>query len=126
MCNLYNLYYTDAKNGQSYYDCMDDDFSIPSATYFPVGSDDPLPPNPLLEEHAHGSGHETHNLSSKADLNLVNFSFVYYRLKVVQLFVPSFRLLVSIFSISILAFYLSLPRCIFYYQVCVCEMMLMI
>jgi len=70
MCNLYNLYYTDAKNGQSYYDCMDDDFSIPSATYFPVGSDDPLPPNPLLEEHAHGSGHETHNLSSKADLNL--------------------------------------------------------
>jgi len=70
MCNLYNLYYTDAKNGQSYYDCMDADYRINSTAYFPIDSDEPLPPNPLLEEHAHGSGHQDSAGSNKTDLNL--------------------------------------------------------
>ena len=79
MCNLYNLYYTDAKNGQSYYDCMDADYRINSTAYFPIDSDEPLPPNPLLEEHAHGSGHQdSAGSNNKTDLNLVSFFFFPY------------------------------------------------
>ena len=73
MCNLYILYYTDAKNGQSYMDCMNNDGSINSTDYFPINSDEPLPPNPLLEEHAIGSGHRTQTVSNKTDLNLVSY-----------------------------------------------------
>ena len=54
-------------------DCMNNDGSINSTDYFPINSDEPLPPNPLLEEHAIGSGHRTQTVSNKTDLNLVSY-----------------------------------------------------
>ncbi len=54
MCNLYLMYYTDTANGSPYETCID--MEAQSATeMLPADSDTPLPPNPLLEEHAlHG------------------------------------------------------------------------
>ncbi|XP_043195701.1 peptidyl-glycine alpha-amidating monooxygenase-like isoform X4 [Amphibalanus amphitrite] len=51
MCNLYVMYYTDAEKGRSAFACMGE--NVPELTdALPANSDQPLPPNPLLEEHA--------------------------------------------------------------------------
>jgi len=61
MCNLYILYYTEAKNGKSFSSCWDEDSRLKASRYFPADSVKPLPPNPLLEEHAlHGDAHKNH------------------------------------------------------------------
>ncbi|KAG7168660.1 Peptidyl-glycine alpha-amidating monooxygenase-like [Homarus americanus] len=53
MCNLYLMYYTDREQGSEMGGCGYETF--PHITHnLPVDSDVPLPPNPLLEEHAHG------------------------------------------------------------------------
>ena len=59
MCNLYLMYYTDAKIGTSYQICTDQCSRAP--TLFPLDSDEPLPPNPLLEEHALHDSHGQEN-----------------------------------------------------------------
>jgi hypothetical protein len=75
MCNLYLMYYTDAKIGTSYQICTDQCSRVP--TLFPLDSDEPLPPNPLLEEHAlhgsHGQENGTVVISNKMSINLVSF-----------------------------------------------------
>lgn len=131
MCNLYILYYTDAKNGQSYMDCMNNDGSINSTDYFPINSDEPLPPNPLLEEHAIGSGHRTQTVSNKTDLNLVSyhacscysqllvywrsllsFSLLFYRPFVLSFF--NFRVYLSWrFSLALALFFFFSPIYLF-------------
>ena len=59
MCNLYLMYYTDAKRGSSYGICADQQEIGAVEKYMPSNSDEPLPPNHLLEEHAlHGSTHD--------------------------------------------------------------------
>lgn len=53
MCNLYLMYYTNRDKGSESGGCGGEFF--PSVTVnLPADSDVPLPPNPLLEEHAHG------------------------------------------------------------------------
>ncbi|KAK4321848.1 hypothetical protein Pmani_007385 [Petrolisthes manimaculis] len=53
MCNLYLMYYTDRDLGSESGGCWQELF--PELTrHLPQDSDTPLPPNPLLEEHAHG------------------------------------------------------------------------
>jgi len=52
MCNLYIMYYTNARVGKSFGLCVDAQFKD-LASRMPLGSDEPLPPNPQLEEHAH-------------------------------------------------------------------------
>lgn len=53
MCNLYLMYYTDRDLGSESGGCWQEMF--PELTrHLPHDSDTPLPPNPLLEEHAHG------------------------------------------------------------------------
>ncbi len=76
MCNLYIMYYTDAKDGTAYHTCTD---MCNVADFFPEDSDVPLPPNPLLEEHALHGGHvqnETININNKMSINLVSFLFI--------------------------------------------------
>ena len=72
MCNLYIMYYTDAKDGTAYQTCTD---SCGISDFFPLDSDEPLPPNPLLEEHAlhgnHAKTNETININNKMSINLV-------------------------------------------------------
>ena len=51
MCNLYVMYYTDALKGRSAFVCMGENVRELTAA-LPARSDQPLPPNPLLEEHA--------------------------------------------------------------------------
>ena len=78
MCNLYILYYTEAKNGKSFSSCWDEDSRLKASRYFPADSVKPLPPNPLLEEHAlHGDAHKNHaspvmSISNQTG-SLVNF-----------------------------------------------------
>uniref|UniRef100_A0A6A7G7G2 Peptidyl-glycine alpha-amidating monooxygenase B-like n=1 Tax=Hirondellea gigas TaxID=1518452 RepID=A0A6A7G7G2_9CRUS len=53
MCNLYLMYYTDRETGSEWAVCGSN--SYPGvADLLPKGNDEPLPPNPLLEEKAHG------------------------------------------------------------------------
>jgi len=52
MCNLYIMYYTNAKVGKPFGLCIDTQYND-LTRHLPVGSDEPLPPNPQLEEHAH-------------------------------------------------------------------------
>ena len=72
MCNLYIMYYTDAKDGTAYQTCTD---ACDIADFFPLDSDEPLPPNPLLEEHAlhgnHAQTNETITINNKMSINLV-------------------------------------------------------
>ena len=72
MCNLYIMYYTDAKDGTAYQTCTD---ACDIADFFPLNSDEPLPPNPLLEEHAlhgnHAQTNETITINNKMSINLV-------------------------------------------------------
>ena len=51
MCNLYVMYYTDAEKGRSAFACMGENVPVLTGA-LPANSDQPLPPNPLLEEHA--------------------------------------------------------------------------
>lgn len=71
MCNLYLMYYTDAERGNSYSVCTDQCGS----RIFPADSDEPLPPNPLLEEHAIRGNHKNENgtisISDHMSINLV-------------------------------------------------------
>lgn len=66
------MYYTDAQAGISYQFCGSGcgDFD------FPADSDVPLPPNPLLEEHAlhgnHGAQNGTINITNSMSINLVS------------------------------------------------------
>ncbi len=79
MCNLYIMYYTDAKDGTAYQTCTD---MCNVANFFPEDSDVPLPPNPLLEEHAVHGGHvqnETININNKMSINLVSFLFIFFK-----------------------------------------------
>lgn len=73
MCNLYIMYYTDAKVGTAYQSCTD--MCQMSDSLFPADSDVPLPPNPLLEEHAlhggAGQSNSTITISEKMSINLV-------------------------------------------------------
>lgn len=66
------MYYTDGTIGKSYDMCG---MMCGMPNMFPEGSDVPLPPNPLLEEHAlHGSSHVnngTININDKMSINLV-------------------------------------------------------
>lgn len=66
------MYYTDAQIGTSYQMCGS---GCPDFV-FPADSDEPLPPNPLLEEHAlhgsQGSKNETININGKMSINLVS------------------------------------------------------
>ncbi|XP_046652087.1 peptidyl-glycine alpha-amidating monooxygenase B-like isoform X2 [Daphnia pulicaria] len=77
MCNLYLMYYTDAKIGTSYQICTDQCSRVP--TLFPLDSDEPLPPNPLLEEHAlhgsHGQENGTVVISNKMSINLEQLEY---------------------------------------------------
>ena len=72
MCNLYIMSYTVAKDGTAYQTCTD---SCGISDFFPLDSDEPLPPNPLLEEHAlhgnHAKTNETININNKMSINLV-------------------------------------------------------
>ena len=73
MCNLYIMYYTDAKDGTAYHTCTD---SCQISDFFPLDSDVPLPPNPLLEEHAlhgsHAQTNETIPINNQMSINLVS------------------------------------------------------
>ena len=73
MCNLYLMYYTDAVHGSTYQTCAD---SCGGMSLFPPDSDVPLPPNPLLEEHAlhgnHGNESGTITINSNMSINLVS------------------------------------------------------
>lgn len=73
MCNLYMMYYTDAEHGTTYQTCTD---FCGMSNFFPPDSDVPLPPNPLLEEHAlhgnHGKENGTIKISNKMSINLVS------------------------------------------------------
>lgn len=73
MCNLYLMYYTDAQHGSTYQTCTE---MCGMPALFPLDSDVPLPPNPLLEEHAlhggHGKQNETIKISNTMSINLVN------------------------------------------------------
>lgn len=66
------MYYTDGVIGKPYDMCG---MMCGMPDMFPEGSDVPLPPNPLLEEHAlHGSTHatnETIKINDKMSINLV-------------------------------------------------------
>ncbi|ELT96668.1 hypothetical protein CAPTEDRAFT_228792 [Capitella teleta] len=53
MCNFYMMYYTDATQGKSYFGCQNNQSDELTET-LPADSDQPLPPNPLLEDIAHG------------------------------------------------------------------------
>lgn len=68
------MYYTDAKIGSSYQICTEQCNREPSL--FPLDSDEPLPPNPLLEEHALHGSHNQDNativISEKMSINLVS------------------------------------------------------
>ncbi len=68
MCNLYIMYYTNAKVGHPFGLCVDTQFKD-LTKYLPVGSDEPLPPNPELEEHAHN--HFSNNRPDKK----ISFSY---------------------------------------------------
>lgn len=72
MCNLYLMYYTDGKDGSPYQTCTEQ-CGMPAI--YPEGSDVPLPPNPLLEEHAlhgnHANENETITINDKMSINLV-------------------------------------------------------
>uniref|UniRef100_A0A0P5MV37 Peptidyl-glycine alpha-amidating monooxygenase n=2 Tax=Daphnia magna TaxID=35525 RepID=A0A0P5MV37_9CRUS len=77
MCNLYLMYYTDAKSGTAYQICTDQCNQRPSL--FPIDSDEPLPPNPLLEEHALHGSHDKENanivISDKMSINLEQLEY---------------------------------------------------
>nr|XP_053650445.1 peptidyl-glycine alpha-amidating monooxygenase A-like isoform X1 [Cherax quadricarinatus]XP_053650446.1 peptidyl-glycine alpha-amidating monooxygenase A-like isoform X1 [Cherax quadricarinatus] len=53
MCNLYLMYYTDRDQGSETGGCGYENFPVITHN-LPADSDVPLPPNPLLEEHAQG------------------------------------------------------------------------
>lgn len=53
MCNLYLMYYTNRNTGSETGGCGLESFEDITRN-LPLDSDVPLPPNPLLEEHAHG------------------------------------------------------------------------
>ncbi|KAF2346353.1 Copper type II ascorbate-dependent monooxygenase C-terminal [Trinorchestia longiramus] len=53
MCNLYLMYYTDTVEGKESATCFGARYRDVLAS-LPAGNDLPLPPNPLLEEKAHG------------------------------------------------------------------------
>ncbi|XP_068214984.1 peptidyl-glycine alpha-amidating monooxygenase B-like isoform X3 [Palaemon carinicauda] len=53
MCNLYLMYYTNRNTGSESGGCGIESFEDITRN-LPFDSDIPLPPNPLLEEHAHG------------------------------------------------------------------------
>ncbi|KAG0719757.1 Peptidyl-glycine alpha-amidating monooxygenase [Chionoecetes opilio] len=53
MCNLYLMYYTDLKTGSEFSACPRETYPMITKN-LPPDSDVPLPPNPLLEEHAMG------------------------------------------------------------------------
>ena len=55
---MYLMYYTDAATGSSYESCADKQFKM-AKDFLPADSDEPLPPNPLLEEHASHSSHNS-------------------------------------------------------------------
>ncbi|XP_064111152.1 peptidyl-glycine alpha-amidating monooxygenase B-like isoform X2 [Macrobrachium nipponense] len=58
MCNLYLMYYTNRNTGSETGGCGLESFEEITRN-LPLDSDVPLPPNPLLEEHAHGT-HTNH------------------------------------------------------------------
>ncbi|KAK7072789.1 hypothetical protein SK128_007896, partial [Halocaridina rubra] len=58
MCNLYLMYYTDRDEGSESGGCGQETFTYVTKT-LPADSDVPLPPNPQLEEHAHGQNQNT-------------------------------------------------------------------
>ncbi|CAL4061158.1 unnamed protein product, partial [Meganyctiphanes norvegica] len=62
MCNLYLMYYTDVDKGSESGGCGYVQFQDVLAN-LPADSDVPLPPNPLLEEHA--KGHNDHQEKEK-------------------------------------------------------------
>lgn len=76
MCNLYLMYYTDAQRGNSYELCTGMCINLE----FPADSDEPLPPNPLLEEHAlhgnHGNQNGTITINDKMSINLVRCCYL--------------------------------------------------
>ncbi|XP_045113956.1 peptidyl-glycine alpha-amidating monooxygenase B-like isoform X3 [Portunus trituberculatus] len=53
MCNLYLMYYTDPRLGSEFSACGMETYPMITKN-LPPDSDVPLPPNPLLEEHAKG------------------------------------------------------------------------
>ncbi|XP_045597192.2 peptidyl-glycine alpha-amidating monooxygenase B isoform X2 [Procambarus clarkii] len=57
MCNLYLMYYTDRDKGSETGGCMFETFPVITHN-LPPDSDVPLPPNPLLEEHAKGENRD--------------------------------------------------------------------
>lgn len=52
MCNLYIMYFTNAKVGRTFGLCVDTQIKA-LVSRLPPDSDEPLPRNPELEEHAH-------------------------------------------------------------------------
>lgn len=68
MCNLYLMYYTDRDEGSESGGCGGENF--PSITSnLPADSDEPLPPNPLLEEHAHGENTQKEEITYNTVIN---------------------------------------------------------
>lgn len=60
MCNLYLMYYTDPSLGSEFSSCGWETYPIITHN-LPPDNDVPLPPNPLLEEHAKGQNlHKEH------------------------------------------------------------------
>ena len=53
MCNLYIMYYTDREKGSEFSACGMETYPMITKN-LPPDSDVPLPPNPILEEHAKG------------------------------------------------------------------------
>lgn len=74
MCNLYIMYYTDPSKGSAYDICVDEQMPGLAQNMLPADSDEPLPPNPLLEHHAVHGGHVEQNAvvaASNSSLNMV-------------------------------------------------------
>lgn len=58
MCNFYIMFYTNSTVKEPSGECLDNEIPTLIQT-LPLDSDVPLPPNPLLEEEAHGHNHHS-------------------------------------------------------------------
>ncbi|GFS07686.1 peptidyl-glycine alpha-amidating monooxygenase [Elysia marginata] len=57
MCNFYIMFYTDGSVTNPYGQCMNNRMPRLTGSHFPADVSVPLPPNPALEEKAHGHHH---------------------------------------------------------------------
>ena len=65
MCNFYIMFYTDSSVRNPYGECGG--VQIPELVdHMPADSDVTLPPNPLLDEMAHGHHHHHHSMPSSS------------------------------------------------------------